>query len=819
MHHGSPIELFYSYSHEDEEFKTDMEITLATLKRDGFLNDWNDRKILPGQHINEEIKKHMDESDILVFLFSREFFASEACVEEWEYAKELESKGKPIVRIPVIVRVCPWLDFLDGDDVLALPQDGNAISRFTDQDVAWNQVYEGIKEVVKDIRTTIKPRQDHLATLTKTEAVGKSRDLIDLTDIFVFPKMTKLENGEDDQLRLVSIEQRDDLLKMDRIMIHGQEKSGKTALARFLYLSLIGDGQPVLLLNIPEAGQRVDERYIERNYTEQFSGDFRKWMRLDRKTLIIDDFEPSPRMFRLLDRVRDHFEKIIVIMSSDVFISYFKDEQRMNDFEQLKIEPMTHAQQEILIRKRLERSDISEPVTDAFVDRIENDVNSVIISNRIVPRYPFYVLSILQAYEHYMPINMVFTSSGHCYHALIVAHLIRTGLSRSGGDLDSAFNFLEELALRRYEIDRQGQANGFSFKEFKEDYNRRFTIRSSVLTRLSEGSHSIVDAEGKFRMNYVYYFFLGKILATDKPKFADIIAEMCDQSHVSSNHFTLLFIIHHSQDSTVIDHILEQTSLSFGEAGVATLSPEQTRRFHGFVSELPEEIASSLPVQNERTRERESMGESDLAELDVDGEDVDEEAEQIFRILKNNKVIGQVLRNKYGQMEKTKIEVVVETIVDGGLRLVNLALANEDITAAIAEIIAEANEDWSIEEIRRAVEFVMFGWTMLNLEQVVNAINVPEIREAVVSVVRKKNTPAYDLVGYFNTLNSASELTSRERNELRRLLRKHSDIFVTKVLSRYTQQYLNTHASDPLIEHSIYDLLRVRRVPRLLRGL
>ena len=426
-HQGSPIELFYSYSHEDEEFKTDMEKTLATLKLDGLLNDWNDRKIIPGQHINEEIKKHMDKSDILVFLFSREFFASEACIEEWEYAKELESKGKPVVRIPVIVRVCPWLDFLDGDDVLALPRDGNAITGFADQDVAWNQVYDGIKNVVEDLRNTFEPKQLFLSTLMKTEAVGKNREYIDLKDIFVFPNLTKFDDQGDTELRHVAIRTRNELLTKERVIIYGQERSGKTALARFLYLSLVSESKPVLMLGLPDAGVRADDTYFQRIYEEQYSGDYRKWMELEDKTLIIDDFEPSRRIFAMLDKVRDIFPRIILLISSDVFISYFKDEQRMNDFEQIKIDPFDHAQQELLIRKRMARSEYPEPMTDSVVDRIENNVNSLIISNRIVPRYPFYVLSILQAYENYMPDNMIFTSSGHCYQALIVAGLIRAG--------------------------------------------------------------------------------------------------------------------------------------------------------------------------------------------------------------------------------------------------------------------------------------------------------------------------------------------------------------------------------------------------------
>ena len=709
--------------------------------------------------------------------------------------------------------------FLKGDDVLALPTDGKPIKTFQDQDVAWNQIYEGIKIAIENLRSTVRPKQDYLASLTKTESVGKHREYIDLVDIFVFPKMMKLEDEDDEGIRLVTVDNLKDLLKIDKVMIHGQETSGKTALAKFIYLKLIENDQPVLLLNIPDTGQRVDETYIQRNYKEQYSGDFEVWSRCDEKTLIIDDYQPSSRMFRLIDQARDIFDRIIILMDSDVFISYFKDEQRMSDFDQLKIEPLSHAQQEILIRKRFANSDMSEPVTDSFVDQVENDVNAVIISNRIVPRYPFYVLSILQAYENYMPDNMIFTSSGHCYHALIVASLIRSGLSRAGGDLDSAFNFLEQLALRRFEAARREDHEGFSFPEFKKDYRDRFPIRNSVLTRLSDGPYSVVDDEGRFRINYVYFFFLGKVLASDKSKHADIISEMCEESHISINHLTLLFIIHHSSDLLIIEHILEKTSESVVDTDAATLSPDQTRQFRNFVSALPDDIATVTSVQEERQRERELRRDQDLSEFDLEGEDVEEEAKEIFRVLKNNKVIGQVLRNKYGQLEKMKIETIVETIVDSALRLTNLVLSNEEVMTELAEIIADVFDEDDLDEIRKKIEFVMFGWTMMNLEQAVNAINIPEIREAVSSVVKRKKSAAYDLVGYFNRLYSASEISTRDRDELRRLLRKHNDVFVKKVLSLYTQQFLNTHASDPRVEQSIYALLGVKRVPRLLRGL
>ena len=115
--------LFYSYSHKDAQYRDNMEIALSLLKRDKLLKDWSDRNILPGQSISKEIKEEMNKADIFVFLLSQDFIASNACMEEWEYAKQLSAEGKPIFRIPIILRDCSWEDLLSDDDIKALPND------------------------------------------------------------------------------------------------------------------------------------------------------------------------------------------------------------------------------------------------------------------------------------------------------------------------------------------------------------------------------------------------------------------------------------------------------------------------------------------------------------------------------------------------------------------------------------------------------------------------------------------------------------------------------------------------------------------------
>ena len=62
--------LFYSYSHRDARHRAAMEKTLASLKRQAFLEDWSDEQIIPGQSISAALEAKLPESDIIAFLLS-----------------------------------------------------------------------------------------------------------------------------------------------------------------------------------------------------------------------------------------------------------------------------------------------------------------------------------------------------------------------------------------------------------------------------------------------------------------------------------------------------------------------------------------------------------------------------------------------------------------------------------------------------------------------------------------------------------------------------------------------------------------------------
>ena len=527
----------------------------------------------------------------------------------------------------------------------------------------------------------------------------------------------------------------------------------------------------------------------------------------------MDNLSSSSNHIELIELAKGIFEKIIITLPSDTYYSFYRDDERLADFHEMKIHPLNQRQQEALIRKRLLLSDRQEPLTDGFVDQIESHINSIIISNKIVPRYPFFVLSILQTYEGFMPDDMSITAYGHCYQVLIVANLVKSGISREDNAINTCLNFAENLAFKIFQKRKLETWNNSDFNEFMDEYKANFIISDSILRRLQKDDYGIINTDGSFKAQFMYYFFLGRYFSKEAKDNKAIIEQMCEQSHVSSNYLTLLFIIHHTNDNEIIDDILLRTLCALDYVNPARLDQDETSSFKAIVDALPENILSNRSVEEERQKERDNR---DFHEEEDDPKDDSEETvaedpvNDIYRILKNNEIMGQILRNKYGSLAKTRIKEVIEIVADSGLRLVQLLLVDEKWITHEAQYLHKKYPDHDIEVIKKFIQFVSFSWTMANIEKIVKAVNVPEIREVVHEVVREQSTPAYDLIGYFNYLDSVEKLNGGIRRELDALLKRHNDFFLRRVLSIRTQHYMNTHDSPEPIEQSVCSLLKIR---------
>ncbi|ARV60368.1 TIR domain-containing protein [Nostocales cyanobacterium HT-58-2] len=146
-----PVEVFFSYAHEDEKLKDELVKHLSILKRQGVITAWHDREITAGTEWAGEIDTHLNTASVILLLISSDFLASNYCYDvELARAMERHATGEACI-IPVILREVDWKGAVFGK-LQALPKNAEPITNWMNSDQAFADVARGIRKVVEDIK-------------------------------------------------------------------------------------------------------------------------------------------------------------------------------------------------------------------------------------------------------------------------------------------------------------------------------------------------------------------------------------------------------------------------------------------------------------------------------------------------------------------------------------------------------------------------------------------------------------------------------------------------------------------------------------------
>ena len=816
------MKLFYSYSHRDENLRDLMERHLTLLKDEGYIDEWHDRKIQAGQEIHKEIDRHLETSDLILLLLSPDFIASPECKSEMCKAlKQKEERGTIV--IPVIVRPCTWKDQKAISDLKAIPKDGKPIKKWDSEDEAFLNIYEEIKDVVK--KTPFHLKKEFRDDLTKVEFISQHKESIKLDDLFVFPTI-------EDEYNKYQINSFGELWKKNKhVILKGDDRSGKTVICRKIFLDEVENGTPAILISGSDITSPVNhEHLIKKKFQDQFSGNYFYWSKKQEKLLIIDDFDYMTKI-QFIDFAKDFFERIIVVMSEDEYIAYFQEEERLANFQLFNLESLGHVKQEELIKRWINLSDEKgQEISHGKIDQIEDRLNSIILHNKIVPRYPFYILSILQTFEAFMPQDLQITAYGHCYHALITAQLVNIGIQ--GEDVDSSLTFLSYLAFQIFK--KRGECSKDQFKQFLTDYKDQYIIKESVVNRLTNHNSSILrNYNGGYKFNYpfIYYFLLGNFFARNYETHKSFIDDIAEKSYLKDNAYILIFTIHHTQDNNLIDTILIHTACTLDSITAATLDIEETKLLETALMELPEKIMSKRSIDDERRSEREQRDEMEANSDNVLTNDKKHEVEKLtkeenefYKSLKNMEILGQILRNKYGSLHKDKIEEAIEFVSDAGLRLIKIATDSNGVHSLedffikiIDKINIPDNDKKEIEYfLRKQIRTIVFINIALLLKKVVVSIHKPELLESVEKIYQKKNTPAYDLLYTLFLLDTSEKLSSQNVEKITNTIdkfKKNNNTVAHRLISLPLQHYANTHHISGRLREKIFSALDLKYQP------
>src|SRR3984893_10743095 len=146
---ASGVEVFFSYAHEDEVWRTELEKHLSILQRKGLISAWHDRNISAGMEWAREIDTHLQTSQIILLLISADFLASDYYWGvELQEAMRRHHAGTACV-IPILIRAVDWKG-APFSQLQTLPRDNRAITSWTNRDEAFTQVAEGIRQAIAE---------------------------------------------------------------------------------------------------------------------------------------------------------------------------------------------------------------------------------------------------------------------------------------------------------------------------------------------------------------------------------------------------------------------------------------------------------------------------------------------------------------------------------------------------------------------------------------------------------------------------------------------------------------------------------------------
>lgn len=144
----SGLNVFFSYSHQDEELRDELEVHLSLLKRQGTIDAWHDRRITAGQEWEGAINENLEQADIILLLVSPSFIASDYCWnKEVQRAMARHAASEALV-IPIVLRPVDWAAAPFGK-IQGLPKNVKPVTTWANRDEAFLDIAKGLRITIE----------------------------------------------------------------------------------------------------------------------------------------------------------------------------------------------------------------------------------------------------------------------------------------------------------------------------------------------------------------------------------------------------------------------------------------------------------------------------------------------------------------------------------------------------------------------------------------------------------------------------------------------------------------------------------------------
>ncbi len=557
-----------------------------------------------------------------------------------------------------------------------------------------------------------------------------SNDSFKIDDVFVYPVLEeKFANRRDGVDKYIDSS---DLLSLSKenfhCFIYGDSCSGKTTLAKKLFLDFFGNG----LCPVYFDAQTIDcsqgaftrnvnklfkEQYIKRPVDEYFAVD------ADKRIIIFDNYDSNVNgRIELLEQLVATGCKLVVF---GVESEYFERQTRPelygkleNCFRAYSIQELGHKKRYDLIQKWVKYTDSThrdEVSFDNYVVETEQTMNQA-LGKSIIPRYPLYITMFLQVIVNdSKSISEDIATYGSLYDVVIRKQLAL--IADKNYPLQFYITYLSELAyyMHSNSLTKLKQSQ---YMVFAAQYDEIYATHYKDVDILNKLLHiGIVrarinhDDEKEILFSYSYYFYyfvasyLSKNIECDEVK--QVIHDLCLGFDDDSRANIWVFLTHLSSNSYIIDVLsayADSLLSNYPEnrlmQDIAFAQELQVLKPDYYIMQDEHRLLAEHRLSNRDKRDREKSDASTCNEV----------SRNLAQVKRTIEIMGYLIRNFAGSLKKNDKNRLLEVTYKLAFRSIGyMVVLFKDNLKGFMDVFYSVNKSQhSLPSFRELIEKIAF---------------------------------------------------------------------------------------------------------------
>jgi hypothetical protein len=680
------------------------------------------------------------------------------------------------------------------------------------------------------------------------------------SDVFVYPHLKESRSAGSDASRPRNA--RDFIESNELGVVLGQEKSGKTTLAKQAILDLAATGVvPLLIDGSAIAGTSVPRlrNLIARIAKEQYSFSLaERYMQLPakRKAVVVDNFDhvgkSSDMRREVASMLAKRFGRVLLFTGTDPRLDGLshrstpeQDASGTNlllDFAHAELIQLGHVKRSELVTKwqRLGRptGTFSEKDLQKTIASAETALTSLMGNNLIHP-YPIFVLALLQQLESKERVGASAGSQGYLYEALIFDSI--RAVTAQNHQIDSAVNYLTNVAwylrTKKTKYITIDSLRSWHAK-YCVDYKVHLDFEPFVSQLTSSGLLRQFPDRYEFSYPYAYYYFLARYFRENlvSPTVRNEIEALAKSLHSDEAANILLFTAYLCKDPLVLDAITIAIENMFD--GVHQASFVKGTEFYNKLSAMAQQFELDRRVNPEENRQRELAElddrEASLIETETKANPTTQADERALEFVEEDiqfsnqfngssravQVVGQILRNYSGSLPGEKKIELVQTCYSVALRLLGFWLEileneGEHLIKHVLAMLKKMHPEASKHRLNSEAQFFVFSlahqMTFGVVKHLSESIGLEHLAPVFGEVSQNRSDPTYAIIEMSIRLDHYRHFPEAEILQLQNTIKNNP--FASALLRRLVWHHLYVFREDYKVVQSVCSKLGISVVP------